>query len=50
LHQQRKVALASSSSSYSSSLVMGERVGHQNLVLEQTKEATNFIPYLNRSY
>jgi hypothetical protein len=29
----------------------GEREwDNQNLVLEQTKETTNFIPYLNRSY
>jgi hypothetical protein len=28
----------------------GESGTNQNLVLEQTKEATNFIPYLNRSY
>jgi hypothetical protein len=44
-----KVSLASSASS-SSSLVMGREWDNQNLVLEQTKETTNFIPYLKRSY
>jgi hypothetical protein len=29
---------------------MGREWDNQNLVLEQTKETTNFIPYLKRSY